>query len=189
MEVVTGGLVQRFQAKVQTGDGCWLWTGPHNRCGYGLFWLSRGSRRESRLVLAHRVAYSLEYGAIPDGFLICHHCDNPGCVRPDHLFLGTSRDNTQDMIRKGRDHPILISHACQLNYAEHQELRLLYSLGIGSHARLGRRYGVSTSTVKDALDRDTIQGRPLPYGEAIAARQADWESRHPEVETNRKRFA
>jgi hypothetical protein len=53
--------------------------------------------------VAHREAYRLTYGEIPAGLLICHHCDNRACVRPDHLFLGTYKDNAQDMVRKGRD--------------------------------------------------------------------------------------
>lgn len=81
-----------FWSYVRKGDGCWEWTGARNTRGYGTY-----SAR-----LAHRVAYAEARGAIPDGMYVCHHCDNPPCVRPDHLFLGTPTDNVRDMIAKGR---------------------------------------------------------------------------------------
>ena len=78
-------------------DACWTWTGYCNAAGYGhVRW------GEDRRVFAHRVAWEAVHGPIPDGLVVCHHCDNPPCVRPDHLFLGTVRDNAQDMIAKGR---------------------------------------------------------------------------------------
>ena len=90
--------VVRFWAKVQKSDGCWPWTASVNVAGYGLF--NPGGRSSS--VLAHRWAWEQANGSIPTGLFICHHCDTPACVRPDHLFLGTARDNTHDMLRKGR---------------------------------------------------------------------------------------
>lgn len=85
----------RFMAKVspEPNSGCWLWTAYcEPRYGYGRF------QRE----IAHRVSYRLFVGAIPQGLLVCHRCDNPSCVNPDHLFLGTSSDNALDRNRKGR---------------------------------------------------------------------------------------
>lgn len=76
--------------------GCWEWTGPRNACGYGT------TNVENRSALAHRVAWELLRGPIPDGLLVCHKCDNPPCCNPDHLFLGTQADNMQDAARKGR---------------------------------------------------------------------------------------
>ncbi|MGJ0510229.1 MAG: HNH endonuclease signature motif containing protein [Methylocystis sp.] len=87
----------RFWEKVIRGDGCWEWTAAKSVRGYGTFGLRKG-----KMVPAHRMSWELTYGKIPDGLIVCHHCDNPECVRPDHLFLGTYSDNTQDMIRKGR---------------------------------------------------------------------------------------
>lgn len=89
---------ERFWAKVARSDGCWLWLAAKDGCGYGHFY------PESRkLMKAHRMAWELLKGSIPDCLCVLHHCDNPSCVNPDHLFLGTKKDNTQDAIAKGRD--------------------------------------------------------------------------------------
>ena len=77
-------------------NGCWEWTGSVNDKGYGLIYVEGKSKR------AHRITYQLFKSEIPKGLFICHHCDNPGCVNPEHLFVGTQKDNMQDCIRKGR---------------------------------------------------------------------------------------
>lgn len=84
-----------FDARIDKSgglDSCWVWTGPKYPRGYGC--CGRG--------YAHRVAYERAVGTIPEGQFVCHRCDNRLCCNPAHLFLGTARDNTQDMIAKGR---------------------------------------------------------------------------------------
>lgn len=86
----------RFWNKCKTAsNGCWIWTGARVR-GYGVFHMSR------KMGYAHRMAWIIRHGTIPSGAHICHHCDNPPCVNPAHLFVGTPRDNAQDMVKKGR---------------------------------------------------------------------------------------
>ena len=74
---------------------CWIWKG-HKKKGYGYYSHHQIAYR------AHRISYFLVYGEIPEDKIVCHKCDNPSCVNPQHLFLGSSRENTQDMISKGR---------------------------------------------------------------------------------------
>jgi hypothetical protein len=86
-----------FYEKVQKiPNGCWEWTGSKTQKGYGQLRLWRVTQ------MAHRCSYLFHIGPIPVGMMVCHKCDNPGCVRPDHLFLGTAKDNTSDMFNKKR---------------------------------------------------------------------------------------
>lgn len=88
----------------EPNTGCHIWMGTVCRLGYGRI-RRPGSPRNSSPVLVHRIAWEREFGPIPDGLKVCHRCDNPSCVNPDHLFLGTQRDNLRDMFAKGRGRP------------------------------------------------------------------------------------
>jgi hypothetical protein len=84
---------------VNDGNRCWDWHGTKDEKGYGrISW-------RTQTIKAHRVAYEMRYGPIPDGFVICHTCDNPNCVNPNHLFADTQKANMQDASRKGRLNP------------------------------------------------------------------------------------
>lgn len=88
----------RFWRMVHKTEDCWLWTGAKKEWGHGV--INSGGR--GRAIRVSRLSWSLHYGEIPEGLLVCHKCDNPTCVRPEHLFLGTHADNMTDCKNKGR---------------------------------------------------------------------------------------
>ena len=88
----------RFWSKVEITRHCWNWIASLHSNGYGQFYFEGTPRR------AHRIAWELTNGPIPIGSLVCHHCDNKRCVRPDHLYLGNHRTNIQDAINRGQHH-------------------------------------------------------------------------------------
>lgn len=149
---------QRFWPKANKTSSCWLWEGTKRSKGYGTFML-RGLQCR-----AHRVAWELTYGPIPRGMEICHHCDNPACVRPDHLFLGTQKDNIQDAITKGRLNP---KNCCQptgenngraiLTATQVNEIREIYAHKGERYSRsitqrkLAHQFGISRRTIADIL--------------------------------------
>lgn len=93
-------LAVRFWDKVQTGPSCWEWAAGRDKNGYGKI----GRRHGEKPAFAHRVSWELTNGQIPDQLCVLHLCDNPCCVRPDHLMLGTIEENNRQMIARGRAH-------------------------------------------------------------------------------------
>lgn len=98
-------LEERFWQKVDKPadpDACWGWRGGKHRRGYGYIWAGRDHAQAPKNLTASRVSWELHNGQIPAGMIVCHACDNPSCTNPAHLFLGTYKDNSEDMVRKGR---------------------------------------------------------------------------------------
>ncbi len=93
--VLTPEFQARFWAKVQKSEGCWEWTAARSSKGYGAICMHRGCIRG-----AHRISFLMANGFMAE--VTCHHCDNPSCVRPDHLYNGTKRSNARDMVNRGR---------------------------------------------------------------------------------------
>lgn len=143
MTLPGGDYAERFWSKVdRTGDGCWEWQASRTSHGYGQVSTFRRPRG------AHRVAWELVNGPIPDGLWVLHHCDNPPCVRSDHLFLGTVGDNSRDMAAKGRTHVIYgeASRHHKLTQDQVHEMRRLNREGIG-YRRLAKMFGLATVNV------------------------------------------
>ena len=137
---------ERFWKFVTKTHSCWLWAGCKNRKGYGRFAVAHGNT-----VQAHRFAWSVRNGPAPEAMLVCHRCDTPNCVNPDHLFLGTPQDNSSDMVTKGRSKgPSLTGErnpAAKFTKKQIQAIRRLYVSSRRSQNELARDFGVSQSTV------------------------------------------
>ncbi len=135
----------RFWGKVWFGDGCWEWTATKHRQGYGWFNL------DGRMTLAHRVAWTFENGPIPTGLCVCHKCDNTGCVRPGHLFLGTYADNIADRHGKGRSRGGS-RPGCGAKITESDIAGIKSMLAGGSLQReVAKAFGISQSSVSNIV--------------------------------------
>jgi hypothetical protein len=132
----------RLLAKIDfdATPGCWEWSGAKVPQGYGLI-----KRKDGAQLRAHRVAYELAVGAIPDGMFVCHRCDNPRRVRPSHLFLGSHAENMADMVIKGRSAHM---HG-DLNGRAKLEPEAIASIrsSAGRYSQIARRFGVTPSAV------------------------------------------
>lgn len=132
----------RFWANVETGRGCWLWSAGKDKDGYGQFW---DGKRRTR---AHIFSYEAHRGPVPEGALVCHTCDNPSCVRPDHLFVGTNTDNMRDMVSKGRGarRPGEANPMARLTAEQVAYVRAGCKVR-GDQRRIARELGVSPATI------------------------------------------
>lgn len=141
-------IADRFWKKVAKSEWCWNWTGCRDGNGYGE--IGTGGKRG--VAFAHRVSYELHNGPIPEGMHVLHKCDNPSCVRPDHLFIGTHTDNMRDMWAKGRGRCDGAGRKGSANgnhkLTEEQVGAIRQRLSAGQSQRsLGQEYGVSKTLI------------------------------------------
>lgn len=139
-EMVANAL-SRFEALYipEPNSGCWLWTGARARFGYGSFYFNR------RCSVAHRVSWIIAGRDIPEGLQLCHRCDVPSCVNPEHLFLGTQAENTQDCFSKGRRNEARGERKPQAKLSDDEALAIFRDPR--PQIELSRVFGVSKSVV------------------------------------------
>lgn len=129
---------------------CWRWKGSNKREGYGRFHIA------GRLVAVHRFSWELANGRIPEGKSVLHKCDNPECTNPCHLFLGTHRDNMDDMLRKNRQRSSVgeLNSRVKLKEADVKKIRELVAVGGMTHREIAEKFGVQRPAISAI-----VQGR------------------------------
>lgn len=141
--------LEDFWNLVNKTDSCWLFTGSKYSNGYGRF--QYNGKRES----THRLSYRISKGKIPKGLFVCHTCDIRDCVNPDHLFLGTCKDNLQDMSKKGRayngDKKGIKNGRAKVTEEIVLKMRKEYKLGNISYKKLGKKYGLGETCATYAV--------------------------------------
>ncbi len=133
-------------------DDCWLWTGTKGHHGYGM--MSVGSKRDKsrRNVFAHRLSYELHYGPIPSGAVIRHTCDNPSCVNPGHLIVGSHQENMRDMVSRNRQTLGTKNPQARITADDVRQIRALAASGT-IHAEIAPRFGITRSAVTMIVER------------------------------------
>lgn len=143
--------VDKFGVQIITDSRCWNWTGPRRDGGYGRFRVN-GVKTE-----AHRYSYEIHKGSIPNNQLICHRCDNPSCVNPEHLFVGSVIDNVRDMVNKGRQAKGESKPTSKLSECDVLYIRKIYRSKhrINGLKALALRYHVSVRTMWSIIHKET----------------------------------
>lgn len=151
-QYIPNSLQARFWSKVDTSGQCWIWTGARPRHGYGHIGDGAG-----KVLKAHRLSWMIHNGPIPSGMCVCHNCpsgDNPACVNPSHLFLGTHKDNSTDMVAKGRASRGEHSPNTHLTADDVRVIRTLLDSGM-SQRDIAYRFAISRPAVSMIKTRRT----------------------------------
>lgn len=168
---------ERFSSKVEIVGECWIWNAAKNRAGYGVYCVYTPEAKEKkdrkRMMPAHRFSWSYINGEIPKGMFACHKCDNPSCVNPEHIFIGTQKENMADMRAKGRSakgekhwhrkHPEMILRGEQIGNSkltaeQVKRIREEYKPGKPNNTSeysltgLAKKYGVTFQTISKIIN-------------------------------------
>lgn len=152
-ERTSGSLEQRFAqvGYVEAENGCWLWPRATNKRGYGIFWAGRDRGKDT----AHRISWEITNGRrVPTGMEVRHSCDNPPCINPAHLQLGTHQDNMDDRSRRLRQARGESTPRARVTMADVEIMRGLHMQGV-TVAEISRRFSMSPSGVRSIVKRKT----------------------------------
>jgi hypothetical protein len=165
-EIITPTNLRKLYSKIIISkDGCWEWQGARSAKDYGVVSYNK------TIYFSHRLFYKLFKGELISGYQICHHCDNPCCVNPDHLFIGTNKDNVQDCIRKGRRSQSFekkhIAHNASLTKEEAEKIVTFAALNpLATSTQISEKFKISKQLAKD-VKRGRSYGNLIEHFEEL----------------------